>query len=93
MKLQCNHSLYWDTFIIPNDIAAKHGWKNSRLIQATSEGLGSVTASLAYHYGNLQRTEVSWFFHFIVYLECRKHVSTVSRNAFCFCKGSCWRIS
>ena len=63
MKLQCNGSLYWDTFIIPSDIAVKEDWKIYQLIKATSQGLGNVTASLAYHTGNAERTEVTYFCH------------------------------
>lgn len=58
IKLQYNDSLEWDTFMVPNDVAIRHGWRNSRLIKATSQGLGSVSASLAYHSGNVKTTEV-----------------------------------
>ncbi|XP_077228958.1 embryo defective 3012 isoform X2 [Tasmannia lanceolata] len=58
VKLQYNHSSYWDVFPLPNGIAAKHGWRCSRLIKATSQGLGSLAASLSYHSGNAEKTEV-----------------------------------
>eukprot|EP00268_Persea_americana_P027648 TRINITY_DN2697_c0_g3_i2.p1 TRINITY_DN2697_c0_g3~~TRINITY_DN2697_c0_g3_i2.p1 ORF type:complete len:1086 (+),score=189.17 TRINITY_DN2697_c0_g3_i2:239-3496(+) len=78
-KLQCNGLLYWDTFIIPNAIAVKHGWKISCLIKTTSQGLGRVTASLAYHSGNLERPKVITVVQELMVCEKVK-ISTVETN-------------
>ncbi|KAJ8622832.1 hypothetical protein MRB53_031361 [Persea americana] len=79
VKLQCNGSLYWDTFIIPSDIAVKEDWKIYQLIKATSQGLGNVTASLAYHTGNAERTEVIKVVQEVMVCEKIK-ISTVETN-------------
>lgn len=58
VKLYDNQSEYWRTFMVSDDIAVKHGWGNSRILKATSQGLGKLTASLAYHSGYQEKKEV-----------------------------------
>ncbi|KAE8021482.1 hypothetical protein FH972_007367 [Carpinus fangiana] len=58
VKLYDNQSEYWRTFMVSDDIAVKHGWGNSRILKATSQGLGKLTASLTYHSGHQEKKEV-----------------------------------
>lgn len=43
---------------MPNDLVLKHGWQNSRILKATSRGLGKLTASLTYFSGLHDTKEV-----------------------------------
>lgn len=43
---------------MPNDLLLKHGWRNSRILKATSQGLGKLTASLTYFSGLHDTKEV-----------------------------------
>ncbi|KAK9272744.1 hypothetical protein L1049_003121 [Liquidambar formosana] len=58
VKLHYNQSDYWKTFLVSDDFEAKHGWRNSRILKATSQGLGKLTASLTYCSGNPEIMEV-----------------------------------
>ena len=49
---------YWKTFWVSNDIAVKHGWRNSKILEAYSPGLGKLTASLSYPGGADDKKEV-----------------------------------
>jgi hypothetical protein len=44
--------------MVSDDIAVKHGWGNSRILKATSQGLGKLTASLTYLSGHQEKKEV-----------------------------------
>ncbi|KAL5860539.1 hypothetical protein ACOSQ4_001835 [Xanthoceras sorbifolium] len=50
-KLFDNQSEYWKTFLVLDDIMLKHGWRNSRVLKATSQGMGNLSASLTYFSG------------------------------------------
>ncbi|KAL5991265.1 hypothetical protein ACLOJK_012172 [Asimina triloba] len=56
VKLQFNDSAHWNAFLLPADIS-KHAWRVSRLIKATSPGLGSLSASLTYQHGDEEKME------------------------------------
>ncbi|OVA20622.1 Bacterial Ig-like [Macleaya cordata] len=58
VKLQYNDSTHWTTFLVPDNIAVKHGWQSSRFLKATSQGLGRLTASLTYPTGHPETIEV-----------------------------------
>ncbi|KAK9225059.1 hypothetical protein WN943_010100 [Citrus x changshan-huyou] len=58
IKLSDNQSECWRTFSMPNDLVLKHGWRNSRILKATSQGLGKLTASLTYFSGLHDTKEV-----------------------------------
>ncbi|XP_010248630.1 PREDICTED: nuclear pore complex protein GP210 [Nelumbo nucifera] len=58
IKLCYNQSLYWDILLVQNSIAVKHGWRNSRILKATSQGMGRLTASLTHHTEHPAATEV-----------------------------------
>ncbi|CAK9176162.1 unnamed protein product [Ilex paraguariensis] len=51
VKLVDSKSKYWNTFPVSDSIAVRHGW-NSGILQATSYGLGRLTATLAYSEGD-----------------------------------------
>ncbi|KAJ7974628.1 Nuclear pore complex protein [Quillaja saponaria] len=53
-----DQSEYWETFLVPNHIALKHGWRNSRILKAYASGLGKLTASLTYSGGLHETKEV-----------------------------------
>ncbi|KAJ0052503.1 hypothetical protein Pint_02808 [Pistacia integerrima] len=48
VKLFDNESEYWKTFLVSDDIVLKHGLRNSRILEATSQGLEKLMASLTY---------------------------------------------
>ncbi|KAG9446505.1 hypothetical protein H6P81_012633 [Aristolochia fimbriata] len=58
VKLLFNHSALWDTVVVPEEACVKHGWRSSRLIKPSSEGLGSLTAELSFKKGNMEKLEV-----------------------------------
>ncbi|KDP46416.1 hypothetical protein JCGZ_10256 [Jatropha curcas] len=58
LKLHDKHSGLWTTSLPLEDIEAKYGWHNSRILQATSQGLGELTASLTYFSGHQETKEV-----------------------------------
>lgn len=58
VKLYDNQSDYWRTFIVEDEIAVKHGWQSSRILEATSQGLGKLMASLTYFSGPQETKEV-----------------------------------
>ena len=58
VKLYDNQSDYWRTFLVSDDIAVKHGWQNSRILKASSQGLGKLMASLTYFTGDQETKEV-----------------------------------
>ena len=58
VKLYDNQSDFWKTFGISNSIAVNHGWRNSKVLEASSPGLGKLTASLSYPSGHVDRKEV-----------------------------------
>jgi nuclear pore complex protein Nup210 len=49
---------YWRTVSVSNDIAVKHGWRNTKLLKAYSQGIGNLTASVSYPGGADDRKEV-----------------------------------
>ncbi|XP_027357563.1 nuclear pore complex protein GP210 isoform X2 [Abrus precatorius] len=51
VKVYDTESNYWKTIWVSNDIAVKHGWRNSKILKAYSPGLGKLTASLSYPSG------------------------------------------
>ncbi|XP_042500148.1 nuclear pore complex protein GP210 [Macadamia integrifolia] len=58
IKLDYNQPAYWDTFMVPDGTAVKHGWQSPQILMPTSEGLGRLTASLAYPMGRAGTKEV-----------------------------------
>ncbi|KAF5479668.1 hypothetical protein F2P56_000470 [Juglans regia] len=58
VKLYDNQSDYWSTFIVKDEIAVKHGWQSSRILEATSQGLGKLMASLTYFSGHQETKEI-----------------------------------
>ncbi|XP_043725573.1 nuclear pore complex protein GP210 [Telopea speciosissima] len=58
VKLDYNQPAYWDTFLVPDGTAVKHGLQCPKILKATSEGLGRLIASLAYRRGRAETTEV-----------------------------------
>ncbi|KAI9198312.1 hypothetical protein LWI28_013681 [Acer negundo] len=58
VKLFDNQSEYWKTFLVSDDIVLKHGWRNSTVLKATSQGMGKLTASLTYFSGHPDTKEV-----------------------------------
>ncbi|KAI3985657.1 hypothetical protein MKX01_033940 [Papaver californicum] len=69
VKLQYNDSVHWTSFVVPESIAVKHGWRNSRILKATFQGLGRLTASLTYHTGHSETTEVLQVVHEVMVCE------------------------
>ncbi|XP_031406672.1 nuclear pore complex protein GP210 isoform X1 [Punica granatum] len=53
-----NQSDNWEVLLVPNDVVVKHGWQNSRILRATSPGVGKLIASLTYFSGNDRAKEV-----------------------------------
>ncbi|XP_028053170.1 Holliday junction resolvase MOC1, chloroplastic-like [Camellia sinensis] len=51
VKLHDDQSGFWNTLPISDDIAVKHALSNSRILEATSYGLGKLTATLTYSTG------------------------------------------
>ncbi|CAB4305668.1 unnamed protein product [Prunus armeniaca] len=58
IKLSNNQSDYWRLFPVSDDIAIKHGWQNSIILKATSQGQDKLTASLTYFSGLNETKEV-----------------------------------
>jgi nuclear pore complex protein Nup210 len=48
LKLHDDQSEYWTTYPVPDSIAVKLGWSNTKFLKATSYGMGTVTATLKY---------------------------------------------
>ncbi|KAL2939116.1 hypothetical protein RDABS01_022565 [Bienertia sinuspersici] len=48
----------WKNFPLPDSIAVKYGWQYSRILEATVEGLGKLSASLTYSTDHLEAKEV-----------------------------------
>ncbi|XP_026442426.1 nuclear pore complex protein GP210-like isoform X1 [Papaver somniferum] len=69
VKLQYNDSVHWTSFVVPESIAVKHGWHNSRILKATSQGLGRLAANLTYHTGHTETTEVLQVVHEVMVCE------------------------
>ncbi|MCH85883.1 nuclear pore membrane glycoprotein 210-like, partial [Trifolium medium] len=49
---------YWRTVPVSNDIAVKHGWRNTKLLKAYSQGHGNLTASVSYPGGADDKKEI-----------------------------------
>ncbi|KAL7213703.1 hypothetical protein ACSBR2_016266 [Camellia fascicularis] len=58
VKLHDDQSGFWNTLPISDDIAVKHALSNSRILEATSYGLGKLTATLMYSTGEDRTKEV-----------------------------------
>ncbi|KAH1248383.1 Nuclear pore complex protein [Glycine max] len=58
VKVYDNDSGHWKTFWVSNDIAVKHGWRNSKILKAYSPGLEKLTASLSYPGGADDKKEI-----------------------------------
>ncbi|KAK3033069.1 hypothetical protein RJ639_035695 [Escallonia herrerae] len=54
-KLLEDQPEYWNVYPVSDGIDVKHGWWNSRILEATSYGLGKLTASLTYNGGNKEK--------------------------------------
>ncbi|OMO69335.1 Bacterial Ig-like, group 2 [Corchorus olitorius] len=52
VELYDNQSGYWKIVPVLAPIGSRYGWRNSRILKATSEGLGKLTASLVYYKGH-----------------------------------------
>nr|KJB33844.1 hypothetical protein B456_006G033800 [Gossypium raimondii] len=53
-----NQSGYWKIVPVLEPIASRYGWRSARILEATSEGLGKLTASLVYYNGHHDTKEV-----------------------------------
>ncbi|KAH7510680.1 hypothetical protein FEM48_ZijujUnG0099600 [Ziziphus jujuba var. spinosa] len=62
VKLYDNLTDHWKIFPVSDDILVKHGSHNSRILKATSQGLGKLTASLSY-FSEHHEVEVLKVFH------------------------------
>lgn len=58
LKLHDKQSDSWTTFLLPEDIEAKYGSHDSRILKATSQGQGELAASLSYFSGHQETKEV-----------------------------------
>ncbi|XAR51910.1 hypothetical protein NMG60_11006706 [Bertholletia excelsa] len=58
VMLHDDQSGYWNILPLSKDIAVKHGFLNSGILQATSSGLGKLIATLTYNTGDDERKEV-----------------------------------
>ncbi|OMO59291.1 Bacterial Ig-like, group 2 [Corchorus capsularis] len=58
VELYDNQSGHWKIVPVLAPIASRYGWRNSRILKATSEGLGKLTASLVYYKGHHDTKEV-----------------------------------
>ncbi|KAM0958021.1 hypothetical protein EV1_023125 [Malus domestica] len=58
LKLSSDQSDYWRLSPVSNDIAIKHGWQNSMILKATSQGQGKLAASLTYFSALNEKKEV-----------------------------------
>lgn len=58
VKLYYDQPEHWKNFPVPDCTAVKYAWQNSRILEATSEGLGKLSASLTYSTGQLEAKEV-----------------------------------
>ncbi|XVE67869.1 hypothetical protein DITRI_Ditri09bG0022500 [Diplodiscus trichospermus] len=53
-----NQSEYWKIVSLLEPTASKYSWRSSRILEATSAGLGKLTASLVYYNGHHDAKEV-----------------------------------
>ncbi|KAK8586935.1 hypothetical protein V6N12_021454 [Hibiscus sabdariffa] len=53
-----NQSGYWKIVPVLEPIASRYSWRSARILEATSEGLGKLTASLVYYNGHHDTKEV-----------------------------------
>ncbi|XWS40691.1 hypothetical protein CRYUN_Cryun17cG0017400 [Craigia yunnanensis] len=53
-----NQSGYWKIVPVLEPIASTYSWRSARILEATSEGLGKLTASLVYYNGHHDSKEV-----------------------------------
>ncbi|KAI4350639.1 hypothetical protein L6164_005077 [Bauhinia variegata] len=58
LKIFDSQSNHWKSFWVSEDIAVKHGWRNSKILKSYSPGLGKLTASLSYSGGHNDTKEV-----------------------------------
>ncbi|KAG5527197.1 hypothetical protein RHGRI_028185 [Rhododendron griersonianum] len=58
VKLHEDQPGYWNTLPVSDDIAVNQGLSNSRILKATSYGLGKLTATLTYSTGDDETKEV-----------------------------------
>uniref|UniRef100_A0A1J3FQQ1 BIG2 domain-containing protein n=1 Tax=Noccaea caerulescens TaxID=107243 RepID=A0A1J3FQQ1_NOCCA len=58
IKLYGDDSDYWKIVSLPDDLSSEYGWRNSRILNAISPGLGELTASLTYFNGHHDSKEV-----------------------------------
>lgn len=74
VKLHEDQPGYWNTLPVSDDIAVNQGLSNSRILKATSYGLGKLTATLTYSTGDDETKEViefvSYLFQYNFYTPC-----------------------
>lgn len=58
IKLYHDHSEYWNTFPVSDNITSKRACLNSKILRAMSSGLGNLTATLTYSNGLNEVKEV-----------------------------------
>ncbi|XP_038715182.1 nuclear pore complex protein GP210 isoform X2 [Tripterygium wilfordii] len=58
VELHDKQSEYWKTFLAPDNVMPQHGWKNARILEATSHGMGKLTSYLSYFTGHHDRKKV-----------------------------------
>lgn len=68
IRLHYDQSDHWYTFLASDNITFKHGWRNCRILKATSHGLGKLTASLSYYSGYSESKEVIFLSSRALYL-------------------------
>lgn len=67
IKLYDDQADNWKLFPVSDDIAIRDGWRNSRLLKATSQGLGKLTATLRYFSQQNKMKEVGPYINFILF--------------------------
>ena len=67
VKLYYDQPEHWKNFPVPESAAVKYGWKQSRILNAISPGLGKLSASLTYSMGHLEGEEVLFTNLYFVY--------------------------
>ncbi|XP_021760201.1 nuclear pore complex protein GP210-like isoform X1 [Chenopodium quinoa] len=58
VKLNYDQPELWRNYPVPESVAVKSGWQHSRILEATIEGLGKLSASLTYSTDHLEAKEV-----------------------------------
>lgn len=66
IKLYYDQTDSWKLFPVSDDTEIRYGWKNSRFLKATSQGLGKLTATLSYFSQYNKMKEVGPYINFVL---------------------------